>query len=1118
VTSHVLVVGGSIEGVQAALDIANSGLHVTIVEESPSIGQGTKRAEIFLQPKLLEAANHPSIDILTGTDITELEGEKGSFHVKLLEHPRYVETDICTSCGRCEQSCPVVLTGPRGSKAHKAIHFPQSGLKSVPSSCIVEKTGVAPCTAACPAGINVQGYVALISKGKLREALDLIREAVPFPHILGRVCTHPCEDVCTRRRVDQPLAIASLKRYLADMEPSQYTLIPTDVVAPDTPSRVAIIGSGPAGLTCAWDLVRMGHNSTIFETLPVPGGMVAVGMPRFRLPREVREAEINAITNLGIEIKTNTPLGSDLTLDDLKKQGYEAIFIASGAHQNQTLGIPGEDLHGVIDSIGLLRKVNLKQPVKIGNNIVVIGGGYTAIDSARTAIRLGCRDVRIVYRRTADEMYATKAEVLETIEEGVDMTFLSTPIRVIGEDGKVTSIECQEMKLGEPDESGRRSPLPVEGSIFMIECDTVVVAIGQSPDLEIFEHGKIHLENNGETITVDPITLGTNVHGIFAGGDVTQGPRSMVEAVGDGRRAAGSIDRLLRGEDMKEGRTYERPTPVEVNLDEVKIVHRGRRRIPVLPARQRIKSFEEVETGYTTFMALREAKRCLNCGGCSECMECVRQCELGAINHDSGPEAVSLKAEAVVLAVPSMFETYQQAGIYSIDVPDGEVDLEYKLEKASAVSIKILTDLFEGMTDAITTRPRSALELYRPVIKQDAISVEPRTGIFVCKCGGNISDVVDVDKISRQFFRERGITCTHVVDYACSDEGSAEIRETANQYGVTHVVMAACACCALDQICFSCSDRRLACKNKLLGPSGSDGLLYEFVNIREHCSWVHAKQPEMATAKAKALIRAGIARVKGKRGASTKAQPAKKGVFMVGGGLSAIKAAADLGALGYAATVLRIGEKPSGEVVNSILSLWLQYSVRALDGAKLDDVQGITGDYIVTVDQGSEPLPFNVGAVVLDLNAIGSMPLPEILEKARNRQIQNNRIMSRIPGIFFCGHDPSDANTDDSLSEGAAVASRVSALLNSGEIHTVQTFAIIDPVVCRGCGTCTTICEFGAASLIEQSPGVFVSKIDEAICRGCGTCVAHCPSSAICQNDLDDNQITASLEALLTPF
>ncbi|MDY6911266.1 MAG: FAD-dependent oxidoreductase [Chloroflexota bacterium] len=1115
---RALVVGGNIEGVQAALDIANSGIEVSLIEQGPSLPVESGENAHLLRPRLLEAASHPNIQILTGANITLLEGDKEAFHIKLVQQPRYINTEACTSCGRCEQACPVTLSSRDKSDIRKAVHYPNSGLKSVPSTCLIEKTGVAPCTAACPAGINVQGYVALISKGKLREALDIVREAVPFPHILGRVCTHPCESVCTRGKVDQPIAIASLKRYLADMEPAQYTLMPTEVVAPDSPRRVAIIGSGPAGLTCARDLVRMGHNSTIFESLPIPGGMVAVGMPRFRLPHEVREAEINAITNLGIEIKMNTPIGKYLTLGDLKEQGYEAIFIASGAHKNPRMDIPGEDVDGVIDSIAFLRSVNLKSPIQIGKNVVVIGGGYTAIDSARTAIRRNSAKVRILYRRTADEMSATPAEILETIEEGVDLSFLVAPIRVIEENGRVVGIECQNMELGEPDESGRKRPIPIEGSTFTFECDTIIPAIGQLPDLGAFGYGDIQPKNNGKTMLVDLLTLATDVPGVFAGGDVVHGPRSMVEAVGDGRRAAVSIDRLLRGENISAGRTLERPQPVEVNIDEIKIPPGGRRRIPVLPAKKRVGSFEEVETGYTTFMALRESKRCLSCGGCSECMECVRACELEAINHNTQPIEMEIETGAIVFAKSGMATKQDQPGVHIIGTNENDSDITNRLACASAIADKVLIDLSECHSDS--TLHKSSLA--SPAENERIILEKPRIGVFICQCGGNISNAIDVSRIIRQFFRQSGIAHAQEIGYACSDSGASEIRDAAREQKLTHVVLAACACCALDQICFSCSDRRIECKNKLLGHALDDGLVYEFVNIREHCAWVHARETDKAFAKAKALIRAGIARASQGQPQTTQAVAIKRSVLVIGGnGPAGLQAAVDLSAQGIQTTLFKYGKNDESDDLSQQLSAELQrHGARILNNATLNDVSGQIGDYTATIEHEGKPLSLNIGAIIVDLSATERNHLPPLLQMAVRNDGCNygefDQSVSRIPGIFRCGFYPVKSTT--ALIQGSAAAAKISALLHSGEVQMAQTTAIIDSLVCRGCGTCTAICEFGAASLFEQQPGVFISRINEVLCRGCGTCVAHCPSCAISQNGISDRHIAAALEAILSPL
>lgn len=1100
-TPKALVIGGDAASVRVALDLAGSGVEVTIATESPSLHE----ADHWRRPGLLEAFNHPGIRLLTDTEVLEVKGKKGAFRVKSLRRPRYVNPEVCTTCGRCERACPVSLLDFASGTVHKAIHLPGSGLKSVPSACLVDKAGVAPCTVACPAGINVQGYVALLSKGRLTEALDLVREAVPFPHILGRVCTHPCESACARGRVDQPIGIASLKRYLADMAPSQHTLIPIDVMAPDSPRRVAIIGSGPAGLTCARDLVRLGHNSTIFEALSKPGGMVAVGMPRFRLPREVREAEINAITNLGVEIRTNTQIGSELTLSDLRDQGYEAIFVAIGAHKNRALDIPGEELEGVIDSIAFLRGINLRQPVRVGYDVVVIGGGYTAIDSARSAIRLHPNRVRLLYRRTAEEMSATAAEILETTEEGVEIEYLVAPVRILGENGKVTGVECQRMELGEPDESGRRSPVPIEGSEYVIPCDAVITAIGQLPDLGMMAGGELCPDDDGQVLIADPLTLETSLPGIFAGGDAVYGPRSMVEAVADGRRAAVSIDRYLRGEDLRSERTLQRPVPVEVDIRKVRVPPGKRRRIPVLPIKRRLKNFEEVETGYTTFMALREAKRCLNCGGCSECMECVRACELEAVDHGMSAAEEVLKAEVIVVSGESP-KKFSGEGVYTI--PAG--DMTNGLVNASAVAGKILSDLGTGRVEGGITSKRMD---WRQGLPREGSGF--RLGIFLCRCGDGISDTIDVSRVVRHFFRRGDVSYAHEVGYACSEEGAVEIREMARQYELTHIVLAACSCCALDQVCFSCSDRRIECKNRLMGEADADGVCYEFVNIREHCAWVHGKEPEKAFLKAKALIRAGVARVRENVSHRWESLPVTRDVFVIGAGVSCLQAAAALGARGFQVTVLSKDNGTPNKDVAGLLEEGERCGVRYLKGVRLEDVQGTAGRFSLIINQAGRHLDFSAGAIIMDRSFFESPgDLPEAFRTCLVQEEHRDRMITRIPGVFACGGD-AKAKKKLAVAEGWAVASRVSELLNRVEIHAVQTQAVVSPPVCRGCGTCVSICKFGAPSLREISPGISISEIDPAMCRGCGTCVAHCPSCAISQNSFSDRQIIDAMEAML---
>ncbi|MFH1169435.1 MAG: FAD-dependent oxidoreductase [Chloroflexota bacterium] len=943
-SKRALVIGGSMQGVQAALELADRGTEVTLVEDSPTLhanSNGDVITALPSMPKLLEAASRHNIKVITDARIEQIKGEKDSFRATIVRHPRYVKTDVCTSCGRCELECPVEIATPAtdGQEHHKAIHRPAFGLKSVPSAYSIEKKGLSPCTTACPAGINVHGYIALIAHGKYTEALDLVTEAVPFPRVLGRVCTHPCESKCTRNKVDKAVAICTLKRFVADNNSTESSLRRThnsNGVKPSGPPQAAIIGSGPAGLTAARDLARMGHRATVFEALPVAGGMIAVGMPRFRLPREVRQADIEDIIRLGIEIRTSTPVGSELTLEDLRRQGYEAILIATGAHKNQRLNIPGENLLGVINSITFLQALNLKQPVTVGSRVVVIGGGYTAIDSARTAIRLNCDRVQIIYRRSLEEMPATPEEVAEAQEEGVEIEYLAAPVRVIGEDGRVKGIECIRMRLGEPDRSGRRRPIPVEGSEFFIKADTVIVAVGQRADLSFL--GENHILSQGRRhIAVDHLTMATEILGVFAAGDVAGEPGPMIDAIAAGRRAAVAIDRFLRGEELSREATG-RLKPVEVNPEEVFVPQIPRQEMPRLKPEARVGNFEEVALGFTPDMAAKEAARCLNCGGCSLCLECTRACELEAIDHASAPETFDIEIDAIITAtkatgVPAEADL---PGIYVLP-PSGNGDLS----QASDLAARVADDLIKGeipIKANVSAPPEAA-----PV--RQVPCAEARMGVFVCGCGGSISSVVDVPRVVRHFRGLEGVSAGGQVGYACTAEGAAEIKNAVRQHRLSHVIVAACACCSLDQICFSCSDRRIQCKANLLNDGQHDGVVYEFVNIREHCAWTHGSQPEAATAKAIELIAAGAA-----------------------------------------------------------------HAGRAL--------------------------------------------------------------------------------------------------------NITQAVAVVDGQRCRGCGTCVSVCQYEAVAL-EEKDGAPVAQVNAELCRWCGACVAHCPSGALSQNGYSDEQVIASLEAIL---
>jgi heterodisulfide reductase subunit A-like polyferredoxin len=657
----ISVIGGGIAGMQAALDAANAGFKVYLVEKDISIGGVMAQLDktfptndcstCLISPKLIEVARHPDIEIITQSEIAGVEGEAGRFTVTLHQEPRYIDWTKCNACGACAEACPVSLPSrfdeELGVRPAAYRHFPQA----IPATFAIKKLDRAPCVRGCPANLTVQGYVQLIKAGKFPEALSLIMERLPLPGTIGRICPHPCESDCRRQEVDEPVAICNLKRFVADSV--HWSELPEPEI-PQRSEKVAIIGAGPSGLSCAYHLALKGIQAVIFEAAPEAGGWLRYGIPEYRLPREVLQREVDYIQHLGVEIRYNSPIGKDRTVNDLlTRDGFNAVFIGVGAQDSLRIPVPGHEAQGVLWGVEYLKDSAMGKKLDLaGKKVLVIGGGNVAMDVARTAVRQKGK-VTLICLESPEEMPASPWEVEEARHEGVEIVTRWGVKQVLEKGGKVTGIALKAVERVF-DEQGRFAPTYFEDQTKPETADVIIMAIGQKTDLKFLtEADKIELTPRG-LIQTDPVTKATSREGVFAGGDVETGPFIAIAAVAAGREAAESIDRYLQGKDLQAGRDLPvRPIPKEEgNWSPIPadIEKKHRALMETLPVEEWSKSFKEINLGYSEAEAVAEAVRCINCGGCSECMQCVAACQAVAIDHHMQPRTRQIEVGAMILS------------------------------------------------------------------------------------------------------------------------------------------------------------------------------------------------------------------------------------------------------------------------------------------------------------------------------------------------------------------------------------------------------------------------------------------------------------------------------------
>lgn len=664
-----LIIGGGIAGQEAALNLADMDYKVLLVEKGLSIGgKMIQLSKVFptldcaaciTTPKMSETARHPNITLMLNTSVDGIEKHGSDFRLRATRNPRFVIQENCTGCQECEVVCPEVRPDDYNARlaGRKVAYIPFS-LANPRIANIDRQDTSAPCIHECPGGVKPYGYISLVRNGQYEEAMKLHLEDIPIPGSLGRACYAPCENGCTRSMLEGAVDIRRTKRFFSEHYYEKFPQAPSVPIKPPTGNKVAIVGSGPAGLTAAYHLALKGHKVKIFEAASQAGGMLKLTLPEYRLPKHIVDRDIQNITVLGVEIETNHRIEN---LNELKNQGFDAVFVAVGTHQTSKLNIPGSDLDGVVSCLDFLQNANIGNKTSLsGKKVMVIGGGNTAIDAARTSLRLGAASVTVVYRRSRGEMPCFAPEIREAEEEGVKIEILRNPVGFSGDGGVLHHVRLIKMELGDADQSGRRRPVPVNGSEYIMDVDFVIEAIGLQPGTTAFS-GELEL-NRGGTIRVNERTLQTSVPYIFAGGDAVSGASTIIEAAGQGKKAAYYIDKYLQGlnpEDFQHGDKLPQTDKKDV-LAKRNAVFAPAVKHSHLDPQLRIRDFEEVEKTFTESEVLQSTQRCLDCSNCRECHQCIAACPAEAIDFSQKKEKVEIESRSVIVA--SGFQLFPPSG------------------------------------------------------------------------------------------------------------------------------------------------------------------------------------------------------------------------------------------------------------------------------------------------------------------------------------------------------------------------------------------------------------------------------------------------------------------------
>jgi NADPH-dependent glutamate synthase beta subunit-like oxidoreductase/formate hydrogenlyase subunit 6/NADH:ubiquinone oxidoreductase subunit I len=1034
------------------------------------------------RPGLLRIMRNPGIQCIMPAEVISIKHTPQGFRVRLKKLQTFVDPDRCTLCGRCVEVCPVLTT-----EGEKAIQI--NSRQSLPARPFLDKRSKPLCQVNCPLGVNVQGYIALAKAGRFQEALDLIRKDNILPGICGRVCTHPCESSCRRSELDEAIAIRDLKRFLADYE----LAYPEEAKPPVIHSRfekVAVIGSGPAGLAAAADLARYGYQVTVFEKEDMAGGLLRYGIGPYRLPRNILDTELEYISRLGVRFLTSHFLDLEHDLTKIRKD-FDAVILTVGTWADQLPGVSGENLEGVEGCLSFLRRFYRGEVTEIKGKVAVIGGGDSAFDVARCLVRMGANPT-VLYRRRLQDMPAATEEIKAAQEEGVAIKDCIQVVAFLEKNGRLNQLRCMPTQPGEPDSRGIPWPVIIPDSEpFELEFGRVIVAIGQSGAFKksrdkwgfnITQQGLIEVDGS----------MQTKLSGVYAAGDAVSGPSTVIESMASGRAVALEVHLNISGE---EDAGFRPVRPKEKEFPEIPsgIPFQRRPNKPEIQPAVRIKNFSEVITGLTQAQALSEAQRCLQCGVCSECMQCVDACgAINAVNHGESTEEIVEHAGAVIIADSSMAPPIKGEDVIRAYGPRvAKADVYAMILRGFASAAKALVSLGEN-----AQRLKGRGISFSP--PDPGLSPQIRLGIFACRCNDSLGWHDDMSKYIEGLESQADVVHAATLSAACIQEGTSEILRAIRQKGITRVVLASCVCCPLNFVCSACTEQRSRLKNNLFNGTEISRSMVETCNLRGEALRFIRQSPSFAFSRFTGLIDRSISRARKLKALPAPIRNYNFATAVIGSGEASVNSAMTLAKTGLEVFWFeRPGQKPIEKPDHPNIQHFKGFSVR--------EISGTLGDFRLFVESNDFKQVIQVGAVILgkksrkDIRYIHQEELPghRVESSLQKEGVSGVPFFypgaTSIAGLFLA--DPPGISVSKNQ-KGAAAAILAATVMPRGPRQSKGFTVVVDEKLCRGCGRCIQVCPYQAVSLRRNAMGGWYASVDEALCKGCGNCISVCPSNA----------------------